>query len=70
MSFYIFENVIRDHRFPRLDFITFFLPKFYFSVAFPLQIIEKGLMTRADYEEASEKALRLFEYGQVISLFD
>jgi hypothetical protein len=53
-----------------VDFIAFFLPKFYFSVAFPLQIIEKGLMTRADYEEASEKALRLFEYGQVISLFD
>lgn len=27
-------------------------------------------MTRADYVEASEKALSLFEYGQVISLFD
>jgi len=24
-------------------------------------------MTRADYEEVSEKALALFEYGQVIS---
>lgn len=26
-------------------------------------------MTRADYVEVSEKALRLFEYGQVIHLF-
>jgi hypothetical protein len=51
-------------------FHNIFFPKFYFSVTFPLQIIEKGLMTRADYEEASEKALKLFEYGQVISLFD
>jgi len=25
-------------------------------------------MSRDDYAEASEKALRLFEYGQVISL--
>ncbi|KAK2366704.1 phosphoribosylaminoimidazole-succinocarboxamide synthase, chloroplastic [Trifolium repens] len=34
----------------------------------PDEIIEKGLMTRADYEEASEKALRLFEYGQQVAL--
>lgn len=30
-----------------------------------LQIIERGLMSQADYEEASRKALSLFEYGQV-----
>ncbi|CAL0317846.1 unnamed protein product [Lupinus luteus] len=30
----------------------------------PDEIIERGLMTRADYEEASAKALSLFEYGQ------
>jgi hypothetical protein len=58
-----FQEWIIFHKF-------FFFPKFYFPVTFPLQIIEKGLMTRADYEEASEKALKLFEYGQVISLFD
>ncbi|WJX66265.1 Phosphoribosylaminoimidazole-succinocarboxamide synthase (SAICAR synthetase), variant 2 [Trifolium repens] len=34
----------------------------------PDEIIEKGLMTRADYEEASEKALKLFEYGQQVAL--
>ncbi|XP_045814106.1 phosphoribosylaminoimidazole-succinocarboxamide synthase, chloroplastic-like [Trifolium pratense] len=34
----------------------------------PDEIIEKGLMTQADYEEASEKALRLFEYGQQVAL--
>ncbi|XP_004505724.1 phosphoribosylaminoimidazole-succinocarboxamide synthase, chloroplastic [Cicer arietinum] len=34
----------------------------------PDEIIEKGLMTRADYEEASEKALSLFEYGQQVAL--
>lgn len=34
----------------------------------PDEIIEKGLMTRADYVEASEKALRLFEYGQQVAL--
>lgn len=31
-----------------------------------MQIIERGLMTQADYDEASRKALSLFEYGQVI----
>jgi len=45
-----------------------FISDFYFFYdASPLQIIERGLMTRADYEEVSEKALSLFEYGQVIS---
>jgi len=39
----------------------------FFFDAFPLQIIERGLMTRSDYEAVSEKALSLFEYGQVIS---
>lgn len=29
------------------------------------QIIERGLMTPSDYDEASSKALSLFEYGQV-----
>ncbi|XP_028212693.1 phosphoribosylaminoimidazole-succinocarboxamide synthase, chloroplastic-like isoform X2 [Glycine soja] len=31
----------------------------------PDEIIDRGLMTRADYVEVSEKALSLFEYGQV-----
>ncbi|CAI8593819.1 unnamed protein product [Vicia faba] len=34
----------------------------------PDEIIEKGLMSRADYVEASEKALGLFEYGQQVAL--
>ncbi|KAJ1396095.1 SAICAR synthetase, conserved site, partial [Sesbania bispinosa] len=34
----------------------------------PDEIIERGLMTRADYAEASEKALSLFEYGQQVAL--
>ncbi|KAG4963727.1 hypothetical protein AAZX31_14G165400 [Glycine max] len=34
----------------------------------PDEIIERGLMTRADYVEASEKALSLFEYGQQVAL--
>ncbi|KAK7275813.1 hypothetical protein RIF29_16937 [Crotalaria pallida] len=34
----------------------------------PDEIIEKGLMTRADYEEASAKALSLFEFGQQVAL--
>ncbi|XP_045820856.1 phosphoribosylaminoimidazole-succinocarboxamide synthase, chloroplastic-like [Trifolium pratense] len=34
----------------------------------PDEIIENGLMNRADYVEASEKALRLFEYGQQVAL--
>lgn len=34
----------------------------------PDEIIEKGLMTRADYVEVSEKALSLFEYGQQVAL--
>ncbi|KAK7372986.1 hypothetical protein VNO80_06379 [Phaseolus coccineus] len=33
----------------------------------PDEIIERGLMTRADYEEVSEKALSLFEYGQQVA---
>ncbi|CAK8537565.1 unnamed protein product [Lathyrus sativus] len=33
----------------------------------PDEIIEKGLMTKADYLEASEKALSLFEYGQQVA---
>ncbi|KAL5078495.1 hypothetical protein RYX36_006916 [Vicia faba] len=33
----------------------------------PDEIIEKGLMTKADYAEASEKALSLFEYGQQVA---
>ncbi|QHO21183.1 Phosphoribosylaminoimidazole-succinocarboxamide synthase [Arachis hypogaea] len=32
------------------------------------EIIERGLMTRADYEEVSRKALSLFEYGQCVAL--
>ncbi|KAI5444086.1 Phosphoribosylaminoimidazole-succinocarboxamide synthase (SAICAR synthetase) [Lathyrus oleraceus] len=34
----------------------------------PDEIIEKGLMTRVDYVEASEKALSLFEYGHQVAL--
>ncbi|KAK7301142.1 hypothetical protein RJT34_12003 [Clitoria ternatea] len=34
----------------------------------PDEIIEMGLMTQADYEEVSEKALSLFEYGQQVAL--
>ncbi|XP_065880573.1 phosphoribosylaminoimidazole-succinocarboxamide synthase, chloroplastic [Euphorbia lathyris] len=34
----------------------------------PTEIIELGLMTEADYEEASRKALSLFEYGQQVAL--
>ncbi|XP_027330472.1 phosphoribosylaminoimidazole-succinocarboxamide synthase, chloroplastic [Abrus precatorius] len=34
----------------------------------PDEIIEMGLMTQADYVEVSEKALRLFEYGQQVAL--
>lgn len=33
-----------------------------------LQIVQQGLMSQADYDEASRKALSLFEYGQVIYL--
>ncbi|XLU35790.1 hypothetical protein S245_071856, partial [Arachis hypogaea] len=33
----------------------------------PDEIIERGLMTRADYEEVSRKALSLFEYGQRVA---
>lgn len=35
-------------------------------LAYSLQIVERGLMTRADYDKASRKALSLFEYGQVL----
>lgn len=61
------ELVRHDNGLPKMDnlFITFFLPNSYFYDAFHLQIIERALMTRADYVEASEKALSLFEYGQV-----
>ncbi|XP_027092780.1 phosphoribosylaminoimidazole-succinocarboxamide synthase, chloroplastic-like isoform X2 [Coffea arabica] len=31
----------------------------------PDEIIQRGLMSRADYEEASKRALQLFQYGQV-----
>ncbi|KAL3514239.1 hypothetical protein ACH5RR_026956 [Cinchona calisaya] len=34
----------------------------------PDEIIERGLMTRADYEEASNRALKLFEYGQRVAM--
>ncbi|XP_039053170.1 phosphoribosylaminoimidazole-succinocarboxamide synthase, chloroplastic-like [Hibiscus syriacus] len=34
----------------------------------PDEIIERGLMTQAEFDEAREKALRLFECGQVIAL--
>ncbi|XP_057974708.1 phosphoribosylaminoimidazole-succinocarboxamide synthase, chloroplastic [Malania oleifera] len=34
----------------------------------PEEIIRRGLMTQADYDEASRKALSLFEYGQRIAL--
>ncbi|KAK7321245.1 hypothetical protein VNO77_31699 [Canavalia gladiata] len=34
----------------------------------PDEIVERGLMTRADYMEVSEKALSLFEYGQQVAL--
>ncbi|XP_047306203.1 phosphoribosylaminoimidazole-succinocarboxamide synthase, chloroplastic-like, partial [Impatiens glandulifera] len=33
----------------------------------PNEIVEQGLMTEADYVEASRKALNLFEYGQNIA---
>lgn len=33
-----------------------------------LQIVQQGLMSQADYDEASSKALSLFEYGQVTYL--
>lgn len=35
---------------------------------FSLQIVKLGLMTEAEFDEASRKALRLFESGQVIKL--
>ncbi|KDP41444.1 hypothetical protein JCGZ_15851 [Jatropha curcas] len=34
----------------------------------PEEIVERGLMTQADYDEASRKALSLFEYGQRVAL--
>lgn len=34
----------------------------------PDEIVKRGLMTQADYDEASRKALSLFEYGQRIAL--
>lgn len=34
--------------------------------AISMQIIERQLMSQAEYDEVSRKALRLFEYGQVI----
>lgn len=33
----------------------------------PDEIVERGLMTRADYDKASRKALSLFEYGQRVA---
>lgn len=35
---------------------------------FSLQIVKLGLMTEAEFNEASRKALSLFEFGQVIQL--
>lgn len=32
---------------------------------FSFQIVQRGLMTQAEYDEVSDKALRLFEFGQV-----
>ncbi|GAB2274641.1 Phosphoribosylaminoimidazole-succinocarboxamide synthase (SAICAR synthetase) [Dionaea muscipula] len=34
----------------------------------PDEIIERGLMTKGDYDEVSHKALSLFEYGQRVAL--
>ncbi|RWR80755.1 phosphoribosylaminoimidazole-succinocarboxamide synthase, chloroplastic [Cinnamomum micranthum f. kanehirae] len=34
----------------------------------PEEIVERGLMTQSDYDEASSKALSLFEYGQRVAL--
>ncbi|KAG6671944.1 hypothetical protein I3842_16G030100 [Carya illinoinensis] len=34
----------------------------------PDEIVQHGLMTQADYDEASRKALSLFEYGQSVAL--
>lgn len=34
----------------------------------PDQIVQQGLMSQADYDEASRKALSLFEYGQRVAL--
>ncbi|CAI9096336.1 OLC1v1032446C1 [Oldenlandia corymbosa var. corymbosa] len=34
----------------------------------PDEIIQSGLMTQADYEEASAKALKLFNYGQQVAM--
>ncbi|CAH9138955.1 unnamed protein product [Cuscuta epithymum] len=33
----------------------------------PDEIVQQGLMTKADYDEASRKALRLFEFGQRVA---
>ncbi|XP_028078379.1 phosphoribosylaminoimidazole-succinocarboxamide synthase, chloroplastic isoform X2 [Camellia sinensis] len=33
----------------------------------PEEIVQRGLMTQADYDEASRKALSLFEYGQRVA---
>ncbi|KAL9229160.1 hypothetical protein vseg_004657 [Gypsophila vaccaria] len=33
----------------------------------PDEIVKRGLMTKADYDEVSEKALSLFEYGQRVA---
>lgn len=35
---------------------------------FSFQIVQRGLMTQAEYDEVSDKALRLFEFGQVSML--
>lgn len=35
---------------------------------FFFQIVQRGLMTQAEYDEASSKALSLFEYGQVMNI--
>lgn len=34
----------------------------------PDEIVQRGLMTQADYDEVSDKALRLFEFGQYVAM--
>lgn len=47
--------------------LLFRVPAWLFNLydACASQIVQRGLMTQADYDEASRKALSLFEYGQV-----
>ncbi|KAI5667916.1 hypothetical protein M9H77_17769 [Catharanthus roseus] len=34
----------------------------------PDEIVQRGLMTRAEYDDAGEEALKLFEYGQGVAM--